>query len=226
MNLRRLFLYLLIGSVALSAVIGIIVVLFGDFGEFERKVLLTAATVIVVSILGLACGAALEAKRARAIPFVGIVCAVISGALWVFLIWYGTVHNDLFVKSLMSLTLGAAACSHFSMLSLARLDARFRWSRYALHATLWTLTAYLLFLIWNPQMVDEDLSGRVLGVLAIILGALTVVTPVLHKLSSAEAGGGESDVEIERIEAQIAELQARLEKLRSERSRAIVDGEQ
>ena len=72
MNPRKLFLYTLIASVALCALIGIAVMLFGEFGEFETKVLLTTFTVAVTSILGLACGAYYESRHARMLPFTGI----------------------------------------------------------------------------------------------------------------------------------------------------------
>jgi hypothetical protein len=52
MNLRRLFLYLLIASIGLSAVIGIGVILFGNFGEIEIRILFTTLTVTVTSIFG------------------------------------------------------------------------------------------------------------------------------------------------------------------------------
>ena len=72
-KLRRTFLYLLIGSVAISAAIGIGVMLFGDFGEFEIRVLMTTLTVTMTSILGLACGAYLESGKGHLMPAAGIV---------------------------------------------------------------------------------------------------------------------------------------------------------
>ena len=63
MNIKKLFLYLLIASVAVSSLVGIFVILFGNFGEFEVKVLLTTLTIMVTSILRLACGALLESNR-------------------------------------------------------------------------------------------------------------------------------------------------------------------
>lgn len=206
MRPKTLFLYALIGSIALSALIGIGVILFGNFGDLEIKVLLTTLTVTVTSILGLACGAYLETRRGKLIPLIGIVLALVSGVMWVVLVWHGTVHEDFFAKLLLSLTLGAASCSHISLLSLARLDPRFIWSRYAIHASVWLLTAYLLYLIWNVDAIDESTS-RIIGVLSIIIAALTVVTPVFHKLSGAENGIDEIDAEIEKLKARIAELE-------------------
>ena len=52
MNLRKFFLYTLIISVVVSALLGIGVVLFGDFGYIEVRVLMTTFTITLTSILG------------------------------------------------------------------------------------------------------------------------------------------------------------------------------
>jgi hypothetical protein len=209
LNLKKVFLYLLIASVGVSALIGIGVILLGDFGEFEVKVLLTALTVTVTSILGLACGAYFETGRGRLVPGAGILMALVSGVMWIYLVWHGIVHEDLFVKSLLSLTLLGAACSHISLLSLAQLDRRFMWSRYAVYFAVGSLTAYLLFLVWDVDAISNDVTGRIIGVLAIVVAALTLVTPVLHKLSTGEPGTTAIDAEIEKLRARIAELEAK-----------------
>lgn len=209
LNLKKLFLYLLIASVAVSAVIGIGVILFGNFGEFETKILLTTGTVTVTSILGLACGAYLETGRGRLLPCAGIACAVVSAVMWIFLIWNGTIHEDIFVKGLMSVTLFAASCSHISLLSLARLEKKFIWARYAVHASVWSLTGLLLFLIWSTLWHDQEYVGRAIGVLSILIGALTVVTPVFHKLSHGEPNDAEIDAEIAALRSKIEELESR-----------------
>lgn len=209
MNLKRLFLYLLIASVALSALIGIGVILFGQFGEFETKVLLTAVTVTVTSILGLACGAFLETGRGRIMPLAGIACALASAVMWMIVIWAWKDQNDTFTKSLMTVTLFAASCSHLSLISLARLDRRFAWSRYAAHAAVWILTAIVVYLIWFVQDDISDLLGRIIGTLAIVIAALTVITPVFHKLSAVETGIAEIDDEIAALKARIAALESK-----------------
>ena len=209
LNTKRAFLYLLIVSVGLSALIGIAVLIVGNFGEFEIKVLLTTVTVTVTSILGLACGAYLETRRGRVIPIAGIIIAVVSCVLWIVLVWHGTVHEDFYAQILMSLTLLSATCAHISLLSLASLDRRFMWSRYAFYIADWTLTAYLLFLIWNDKWIDSDSTPRIIGVLSIIVAALTLVTPIFYKLSADEATTTSIDAEIERLREQIAQLEAK-----------------
>jgi hypothetical protein len=207
-NSKRAFLYLLMASVALSAVIGIVVLIFGNFGEFETKVLLTTLTVTVTSILGLACGAYLETGRGRVIPIAGIVVAVVSCVMWVYLVWHGTVNEDFYAQFLLSLTLFSAMCAHISLLSLATLDKRFIWSRYAFILTDSVMTAYLLFLIWNDKWIDSDITPRIIGVLSIVVAALTLVTPVFHKLSTGTTrSAADIDSEIEELKARIADLE-------------------
>jgi hypothetical protein len=207
-NSKRAFLYLLIVSVALSALIGIAVLIFGNFGEFETKVLLTTLTVTVTSILGLACGAYLETGKGRIIPLAGIVVASISCVMWIYLVWHGTVHEDFYAQILMSLTLFSATCAHICLLSLANLDKRFIWSRYAFIAADSVLTAYLLFLIWNDKWIDNDITPRVIGVLSIIVAALTLITPIFHKLSAVQSVT-DIDAEIERLKTMIEDLESR-----------------
>ena len=214
LNLKKFFLYLLIGSVALSAAIGIAVVLFGDFGEFEVKILLSTLTVTITSILGLACGAYLETGRGRALPVAGIALAAVSAALWIAFIWSLVGNEHFFVRLVMSTTLLACACSHLSLVSLARLDRRFLWSRYAAQFAVTTLAAILLAIIWADGGQMPEYVSRTLGVLSIAVAALTVLTPVFHRLSKQETGLAAIDAEIERLRQRLAELEkARAEKL-------------
>jgi len=208
MTTKRLFLYLFIASVLLSAIIGIGVMLFGDFGEFETKIMMTTLTVTVTSVLGLACGACLEAGKGRIIPIAGIVFAVISGALWLIMLWSAfdtKAHN--FPHFVMSATLLAFACSHVSLLSLATLDRRFTWSLIAVHVFVWSLTGLTLWVIWAHIDPSETMLARIMGVLSIVVAALTVVTPVFHRLSAGDDDLAKIDAEIERLKVKVVELE-------------------
>ncbi len=207
MNIKRLFLYVLIASVAVSALIGIGVMLFGNFGDFESRVLMTTTAITVTSILGLACGAYLETGRGRYLPITGIVSAVVSAVMWIIMIWSGEMESRWFAKVLMSATLIAASCLHLSLLSLARLERRFVWAKYAVHGAIWTSLSMLLIIIWAEYDPSDNIVARTLGALAIVIAALTVVTPVFHKLSFQSNGIEQIDAEIEELKARIAELE-------------------
>jgi len=209
LNSKKFFLYLLIASVGVSALMGIGVILFGNFGELEERVLLTTLTINVTSVLGLACGAYLESRRGKVLPLFGIIAAAASAVLWIYLIWHGTVHESIFVRSLLSATLLATSCSLISLLLLANLDRRFIWSRYAVHISVWVLTAYLLYLIWDRDAIGSETTPRILGTLSIIVAALTLVTPIFHKLSAGEANVAEIDIEIASLKKRIEDLEVK-----------------
>jgi len=207
LNLKKIFLYLLIGSVSVSALLGIGVILFGDFGEFETKILLTTLTVTVTSLLGLTCGAYLETGRGKILPIVGIFLAIVSAVMATVVIWSSSREGEYFVKTLLTTTLLAVSCSHISLLSIAQLEGKFLWSRYAAHAAIWSLTAFLFYLIWFEKDFAGDWIPRSIGVLSIIIAALTIVTPIFHKLSNHAVKTEEIDAEIEKLLARIKELE-------------------
>jgi len=207
MHPKRIFLYLLIGSVAISAVVAIGVLLFGDFGQFEVRVMMTTLTVTVTSILGLACGAYLESGRGRLMPIAGIALSVAAAVMTFLIIWNFYDRSETFIKATGSVTLLALCCSHLSLLSLARLDKRFAWSQMLAFATVWLLAAILLYLMWFEPSGESDLIFRVIGVLSILIAAVTVMTPVFHKLSAKEDGVAAIDSEIEELRRRIDELE-------------------
>lgn len=211
-NLKKLFLYLLIASVAFSALMGIGVILLGNFGETESKILLTTFIITVTSILGLACGAYLETRRGDVLPITGIVMAIASAGLWIIFTWAGGAvpFEKTFVKIALTTTLLAAVCSHISLLSIARLDPKFQWSLYAAHFADWCLTAILLLIIWADLNTNSGFFGRLIGILSIIIAALTIITPVFHKLSNQTATTtADLDLEIESLKTRLAELERR-----------------
>lgn len=213
LNLKKIFLYLLIASVAFSALMGIGVILFGNFGDTETKILLTTLIITVTSILGLACGAYLELKRGDVLPVSGIVMAIASAGLWIIFTWTKFSFEKTFVKVGLTTTLLAAVCSHISLLSIARLDRKFQWSLYAAHFADWSLTAILLSIIWADFQSSSGIVERMIGVLSIVIAALTVMTPVFHKLSHQTANGAEIDAEIAQLQARIIELERRREEI-------------
>lgn len=212
-NPRRLFLYLLIASVAVSALFGIGVILFGDFGSFEVRVLMTTLTITATSILGLACGACLEAGRGRILPILGIALSLVSALMLFLVIWDVLDDSEVFVKSAVTTSLIAVSCSHLSLLSIARLDKRFAWSWSAAFVCVWLLAAILLYILWFKPDSSSDLVSRIIGVLSILIAAATVLTPVFHRLSSAETGVAAIDAEIAKLKERIDELEEKKNRL-------------
>jgi hypothetical protein len=206
-------LYLLITSVSLSALLGIGIILFGSFGELEMKVLLTTVAITCMSILGLACGASLEAGDGKYLPGAGIILSIIAGVSWIILIWVEQAIGEFFAKSVMSTTILAVGFSHLSLISLARLDQRFKWAILSVFVCVTCLVAILLGLIWMTNTFEGDLTFRILGVLSIAVSALTIIIPVFHKLSEKLNEVDLINEEIEKLKTKISELEKRKEKI-------------
>lgn len=213
MNLKKLFLYVFIASVAASALIGIGVLVLGSFGEIEARVLMTTFTITCTSILGLACGAYYESGKGRVMPTAGIAFAIITALFCVYMIWIGDGGVSIVWKSAGTAGMLAIALAHLSLISLASLDRRFVWARYTIHACVATLVTILLYILWFEPESSGDLVTRILGVLGIVIAALTVLTPVLHRLSRKDVA--------EAIDAEIAMLRHRIEELEQRKAELV-----
>lgn len=168
---------------------------------------MTTLTITATSILGLACGAYYETGRGRVLPLAGIVLALAAAIMTFLIIWNVLDENESFIKSAGTILLASVACSHLSLLSLARLDKRFAWSRIAAFVTVWLLSALLAYLIWFEPDANNDLFARTIGVLSILVASVTVVTPVFHKLSAGEPTVADLDAQIEELRSRITELE-------------------
>src|SRR4051794_8154246 len=182
---KKIALWFLIVSVALSAVVGIIAILSGNFGRTQAQILLTTVTISAASILALACGALWESGRAKFFPLAGIALAVVDACLFIVGIWFQTA-SEAYWRFSASVGLVAVASAHACLLSLARLAARFAWSRIAAITSAYLLALLFIFLIYVTP--DGDMPVRIIGIISIILAALTILTPVFHRLSRGDVG--------------------------------------
>lgn len=200
---------------SISAIVAIGVLLFGSFGSIEVRVLMTTLTITGASILGLASGAYFELGRRRVMPLAGIVLSVAAALMTFLIIWNVADESETFIKATATVTLLALSCSHLSLLSLATLDPRFRWTRVLAFVTVWTLSGILLWLMWFEPEGWSDIIARIIGVLSILIAAVTVTTPVFHRLSSDRKVDA-IDAEIEKLKARIVELEKQRDDLASE----------
>jgi len=184
-TLRQAFLWSAIIFLALTAAIAIGVVLFGEFGDLQARVLGSSGTVSAACVLALACAAFRE--RHELPGTLGIVLAGAAALAMLVLIW-GEVRERWLGKSVGVLAIWAVAVAHAELLLLPRLAERHRWVQRAVVAAIAVLAALLTIVVVGE--VDSEAMGRTAGAVAIVVALLTVVVPILWKVAAGENAGG------------------------------------
>lgn len=223
-SFKRTFLYTLIASISVSALIGIWAILLGNFGWFETRILGTTLTVVGTSILGLACGAFLESPQSknsplRFVPVVGIALSLVSAFVGLWLIWRASntsgepesIYKFLFVSIIF-----AFSFAHLSLLSLAKLSAKFVWALPVAYVSILLLALIVSTLIVFEPRGDGGIVWRIIGVLAVVNAAMTVMIPVFHRLSRADFPENRG-FSVERIDCEIEELKRKILDLEKEK---------
>jgi hypothetical protein len=219
MTAKQAFLYSLIASVVVSAMLGIFAILTGNWGELEIRIILTTVTIAGASLAGLACGAYLETGRSeRGLPLGGIGLAVLAGALILLGIWV-ELDSEAYWKFTVIASVYAIALAHLCLLSMARLAEAFRWSLPAAFAVILGVASLIsLMLLFE---IDESGMFRILGVAAILDATITILVPVFHRLSRGDLGAAGESIDLRQLDAEIARVRSELEQLEARRDAAL-----
>lgn len=177
--MARRALHVLIVSVSLSALLGVVALLSGDFGDLEIRVLLSTLSVSGASILAMASAAAWERQSGRPWAAVGIGASIAGFSLVLIGIWLEVGEDVLWKFAGGLITLGCAG-AHGSLLRLARLAPPHRW----VVVTTLGIAALLTLLIEFLILIEGDGEGvwRVIGALAILVTTGSLVTAILQRL--------------------------------------------
>ena len=125
----KYFLWGLIGSVVLGALLGIVFVLRDSWGWFEVRVILTTVTIAVTSLCGLACDVSRTPRGLNLLPKSGMTLAIVTAAFMLTGIWIEIDSEEYWKATACVSTIGVAVV-HVCLLSIARLATRFRWIRF------------------------------------------------------------------------------------------------
>ena len=220
-NLKRPLLYALIVSVIFGAVLGIILVLRGKWGWYETRVILTTIVIAISSLCGLACDLSRTPRGLNLLPKSGLALTGISAVMILIGMW-ADFDEEWFWKTAASISIFAVATVHVCLLSIARLVRRFQWVFFIAWQAIFGLAALLVFVI--VAEVDSEEMMRIVAVASIVVAALTLVIPILHRIGRMESNKGDllmpvDERTVDSIDFEIAKLHkqiAQLEKLRSE----------
>ncbi len=186
MTTRTAFLWIMIVSFALTALVGIVVILLPDLIARDEEVLLTALLLGLYSLPPLACSIVIG--RGRRVPFMwlGVVAAPLAWIVWMPMIWgspyswdtLGLDWDQLIFKIGFPATFIALWVMHFGLLDVLRLDhSAFRIVRIATWWCAGMLTWIGATMVWFEWF--EEWLARLIGILAILVSCGTIITPIL-----------------------------------------------
>ncbi len=176
----RLVMRLFIASVAVNAVLGILALLSGDFGDLEGRILATSFLVSALMLGVLVHVPAIGRRALWPVPLVGAVAAVLGLALVIVLVWVDPAEGPWvrIAGSFLVVAAGAALAANLALIGLAR---RYGMVRSATIACIAALVVLILFAIWgNP---DGDWFPRIVGVVSILVAAGTLLIPALARFA-------------------------------------------
>lgn len=182
---RRGAIYGIIISFSVAALVGIIALLGGDFGETQGRVVVTTVLVGAFSITAL-CHLAVADRAMRLVASVGLLASGAGLVLGLVVIWrdWDAPGFDDWLRAFAIAGILAVSFAHANLLLLLA-GRRRRVIRVGLLVTLAAIAAVAILLIL-PILTDGDIPGpggdlywRVAGVIGILDALGTVVVPVL-----------------------------------------------
>jgi hypothetical protein len=181
-SIKRLLLYLFIGTLVLAALVGIYVLLFGTFGRTEEKILLTTLSISYFSVTSLACAAVLERRRYPLLSIPGLAVSIVGFAIFLASLWAGWLDHDPITKITIILAIFSFSFAQACLLSLVSLERRAIWVFYAAVAAILALAVIISAMIVRDQ---GDWLLRFAGAVGIVDGCLSLCIPVLHRLGGS-----------------------------------------
>jgi hypothetical protein len=182
MRARRWAFRALLGSIAVSALMGIWAILGGDFDDLQLKVLATSLSISGASVLGIAALSGWHLSGARVLSRVGVAASVAALVAALPGIWM-EIQADEWWQTTVSFVVIAVGAAHGTLLAHTRLAPRFEWARPAATGLAGLLGCFLLALLW--EVADEGDSGtqQIMAVVSILLAASTLAVIVFHFMS-------------------------------------------
>ncbi len=187
--IRKTLLKMFLVFLGLTALIGIVSVMYGTFGEFQAKILATCATISVASSCAMSCAAFMEKKkRHKDLGIYGIISSVVAAIFLIIGIWL-EIKGHGFWKSTFILMTIALAFAYAFVIVLRDLGDRYKWVQQASAVSIGVLAFQIILALW----LEIEVEGyyRLVAVVSIIVGLETLSIPILVRLRK---GDGEISV--------------------------------
>ena len=186
-DMKKRFLHAFIGFLGLTALIAIVSVLNGEFGELQIKILVTSFTISAASICSMSCAAFIEKQKHSGLGFSGILLSVVAAVLLIFLIWL-EFENEWYFKTTFTVAVCAVSFAHAFLLVLPDLENKHTWIQKAATISIAVLGGQIIVALWVE--IDHEAYIRALAVVAIIVALETLLVPLFMKLKTNKKSTG------------------------------------
>lgn len=190
--MKKIFLKTLVGSLVISAILAIFIIITDFESSICSKILLSTLLIFPFSITGLCCSSIYEKPKLKAFSLIGIIINIIGCLLYLGVIW--EILNvciifcenndglDIWQLLLTSTTL-STSFAHISLLLL--INSQDKIVNIIKKTTIITsiiLDLIILDGIWT-QILQEAIWGKIILILIIIIVLGTIVCPIWHNLT-------------------------------------------
>lgn len=182
LDFKKYFLRTLVIALTISALIGIVIFIVGEFGETETRLLLTTLTIGGYSLTGLCCATNQNRNDLKYFSIIGMLVSVIGFLITIGAIWELIDFDDTF-KAMIIFIILSVAVAHISLLLLIRPKSDN--IKYSLIATIVFISLVALMLIKSTinEFNDSEFYFRLLGVFSILDVLGTIATPILNRIT-------------------------------------------
>lgn len=191
-RLRRGFLWLMVGSLAVSALLGIVAVVFPNLGP-TTEILLTTLLFGAFAIVALACAGVIERGRLRWLMWGGIASSAVALCGWLALVWFPIrwQYHEPIARSMFLFTTIGLFTALTGLVALPRFErpaARMVRSGTVAAMAIVALLANLGVSDAVPAWAGDEVYVRGLSVFSILAAAGIVGVPVIWKIQSLRKG--------------------------------------
>jgi hypothetical protein len=134
-------------------------------------------------VLTLSNGIVLEQGRNKSLATLAIIVSLAGFGILIVNIWNSFNHEDL-IKIAASTIFVGTMMTHWSLVSIARVPARFRLLQVAAFPLSGVLATFLIGLVWGLD--DGSQTAQIAGVVGILTVAITIILPILQRLTVVE----------------------------------------
>lgn len=182
LKFKEYFFKIMIGALSVSALIAILIFLFGEFGETETRILMTTVTLGGFSMTGFGSALSQEKDHLKLFSKAGMIVSALGFFISILAIWE-IVHLDniwklMFISMVLSFSIG-----HMSL--LFRMETDDDSVQHSKTGTLICICLVGLMLIKSTlsEFNEGEFYFRLLGVFSVLDVIGTVTTLVKHKMS-------------------------------------------